>query len=142
MIAIIPAKKYSSRSEWKNKSVSAYSACLRLKLLDKATGHMKILNPKGKWSKKISVIQDAKKYSTKLTWMKNSSGAYEAAKNNNWFDDATAHMKVLRKRWTKEEIIIDAKKYTTKVQWRNASSGARMAARRLNCFEEATAHMN
>jgi predicted GIY-YIG superfamily endonuclease len=90
---LIDAKKYKSRSEWNRHNPSAVSAARRLGCFDIAVNHMKILNPKGKWSKKSSVLTSAKKYKSKSEWQQHEVGAYGSAKNNGWFEEATAHMK-------------------------------------------------
>ena len=60
--------------------------------LKEAVSHMKVLNPKGKWSNKKDVLADAKKYKYRHDWQDASVGAYEAAKNRGWFEEAVAHM--------------------------------------------------
>jgi hypothetical protein len=90
------AANYSTKPEWKAASSGAYMAARRLGCFEQATVHMSVLNPKGKWSTKQAVLADARKYQTRAEWGKKSCGAYEAAKNYGWFDEAIAHMKVLR----------------------------------------------
>jgi hypothetical protein len=41
---------------------------------------------KGKWFIKKNVINDSKKYKTRLEWTKNSGAAYRAALKNGWID--------------------------------------------------------
>jgi predicted GIY-YIG superfamily endonuclease len=92
------AANYSTKPEWKAASSGAYMAARRLGCFEQATAHMSILNPKGKWSTKQAVLADARNYQTRAEWGKKSCGAYEAAKKNGWFNEAIAHMKVLRRR--------------------------------------------
>ena len=96
------AARYQSKPEWKAASGGAFVAARRLGCFDEATKHMTVLNPKGKWNTKQSVLDDARKYQTRAEWMRMSSGAYEAAKKNDWFEEAVAHMKVLRRRKARE----------------------------------------
>ena len=86
------AKKEKYKVRWKENEPGAYAAARNGGYLKEAEAHMIVLNPKGKWSKKENVLKNAKKYSSRNAWQKASSGAYEAAKNNDWFDEATAHM--------------------------------------------------
>ena len=44
-----------------------------------------------KWTKK-RVIEDAKKYHHKVTWHKESNGAYKASKRLKIYNEATKHM--------------------------------------------------
>ena len=87
------ARKYSSRSEWQDESVGAYEAAKLHGWFEEAIAHMpkRAPNKNIKWNKD-AVLQDASKYKFKKEWNENSSGAYEAAKNNGWFEEAVAHM--------------------------------------------------
>ena len=145
-IILLDAKKYKSRSEWNRYSPSAVSAARRLGCFDIAVNHMKILNPKGKWSKKSSVLTSAKKYKSKFEWQRHEVGAYESAKNNSWFEEATNHMPVRmtnksKLKWTKKTVINSAKKFSSKKEWHKKFSGAYESAKKNGWFEEATAHM-
>ena len=90
--SIESAKNFKHKMKWKKEEGGAYWAAIRGGYIDEATKHMEILNPKGRWSKKGHVLNDAKKYQSRSDWQKHSSGAYEAAKNNGWFQEAVAHM--------------------------------------------------
>ena len=136
------AKKFNHKMKWKESEPGAYASARKKKILNEVTSHMKILNPKGKWTRK-TVISDALKYSSRSQWMKQSSGAYESAKNNGWFDNAVKHMvrPDMTMKWTIEKIKIDALKFKTKKHWHNHSSGAYGAAKKKGIFEEVTQHM-
>lgn len=91
------AKKYSSRSQWRNNNNGAYQAAKTLGCLDKATKHMPLLNQKGKWTF-VTVLKNAKGFISRSSWSRAYPGAYEAAKKNGWFEKAVSHMKLLRNR--------------------------------------------
>jgi hypothetical protein len=86
------AKQFKTIAEWRKNNSSCYAAAHRLKIINHATAHMRILNPIGAWQKKVTVLSDAKKYSTRTSWYKNSAGAYISAKKNGWFEEAVKHM--------------------------------------------------
>jgi len=122
------AKEYSSKPEWRRNSGGAYTAAKKKGWYKQATAHMSTLNPIGKWMSKSSVIADAQKYQTRSGWMKASSGAYEAAKKLKCFDEAVAHMKVQRKRWTIEDVINSVNGHETYSSWRKEDEGRYRAA--------------
>ncbi len=139
------AKKEKHKVRWSENEPGAYAAALRDGYFEEATAHMEILNPKGKWSEKEDVLADAKQYDSRHDWQDASVGAYEAAKNNGWFEEAVAHMpkRAPNKniKWDKDAVLKDAKKYKFKKEWNENSSGAYEAAKNNGWFEEAVAHM-
>lgn len=140
---MLDAKKYKSRSEWNRYSPSAVSAARKRGCFDQAVNHMKILIPKGKWSKKSSVLTSAKKYKSKSEWQRHEVGAYESAKNNGWFEEATVHMKrpVSIIKWTKKAVLEDSKNHNSRSKWKKNSPGAYNSARKNEWFKEAVSHM-
>tara|TARA_R100000808_G_C2077141_1_gene102394 strand:- start:29 stop:709 length:681 start_codon:yes stop_codon:yes gene_type:complete len=59
---------------------------------------MKVIRkPSGYWDIKENVLEDALKHDTKESWYKSKGGARSAAQKNGWYEEATAHMKTLRK---------------------------------------------
>lgn len=88
-------------------------------------------------------VKDAQKYKTRSEWIKNSAGAYDAARDNNWIEICCAHMVRYYKPmgfWTKEKCKEDALKYATKNEWQKSSYGYR-AAHDNNWVEECSKHM-
>ena len=137
------AKKYKTKKEWRENSGGSYSAAQKKNLLKDASAHMRVLNPKGKWSETNTIINEARKYSSKSEWQNKSVGSYEAAKRLKIFEKASKHMKrpqVIFK-WTKENILQDAKRFKYKTDWIRTSRSAYDAAKSLGCMEEATQHM-
>jgi len=88
------AKQFSTIAEWRKNNSKSYMAARRHEIVDIASAHMKILNPIGRWAKKDVVLSDAKNYSSRTHWARNSAGAYASAKRNGWFDEATMHMNI------------------------------------------------
>ena len=96
-----------------------------------------------KWSKD-AVLKDAKKFDFKKDWHNNSSGAYEAAKKNGWFEQAVAHMgnkKATPLKWTKSKVLKNARKFNKKSKWKKNSPGAYSAAIKGGYYKDAVAHM-
>lgn len=142
-LVIQEAKKYKTKSQWRNESGGSYSFAQKNKIKEEASTHMKILNPKGKWSIKEKVIENALKFKNKAKWNKCSSGAYESAKRNGWFKEATKHMlrPEINLKWTKEKIKSDALKYKTRTEWARKSAGAYESAKTKGIFDYVTKHM-
>ena len=142
-LIIKDAKKYKFRHEWKDNSGSAYSAAHKQGYFKEATKHMKILNPKGKWSTKKAVLSDAAKYKHRSEWQAKSSGAYESAKLYGWYNEAIKHMTKpdMTIKWTKKALFRDARKYKYRSDWAKNSSGAYDVAKSKGWFEEAVKHM-
>ena len=101
------------------------------------------LSTLGVWSKD-AVLADALNYKTLKEWAENGNSASQIAYKNGWFEEATAHIKRLKKPmgyWTKERILEDAMNYDTKMKWLNASQSAYATAQTKGWLHEATAHM-
>ena len=137
------ALKFATRRDWRLQSAGAYAQARRMGILEKACGHMTVLNPKGRWSTPEAIIQEAQKYNSKSEWQRNSSGSYEAAKKLNIFDAAVMHMSrpSISTKWDDASIKDDALNYTSKSAWARQSPGAYEAAKKLNIFAEVTKHM-
>jgi len=98
------------------------------------------MGAKIKWTKQ-AIIDDARKYSTKVIWQENNESAYKSALKNGWLNEATSHMVSNVKRWTKEEIVEDALKYKTKSDWRAFSKQAYQVAVKRGWRDDACLHM-
>jgi hypothetical protein len=86
------AKKYRTRSEWKKASGSAYTSAISKGFLKKCCSHMvRTRKPDGHWSKS-RVLKSAQKYETIASWSIAHAGAYDAAKEKGWLNEATRHM--------------------------------------------------
>ena len=88
------ALKYSTKTEFRLGSGSAYGAALTNGWLDEICSHMDtiIKKPAGYWTKELCHIE-ALKYPTRTEFELGSKGAYSAAKRNGWLDEICSHMK-------------------------------------------------
>lgn len=137
------SKKYKTITEWSKLGKGSYSAASKNGWLAELTSHMpRAIKPNGYWTRE-RIFEDAKKYKTRSEWRKNSSSATTMATRNGWFEEATAHMKLLvdHGKWTKEAVLKEAKKYKTKSEWGGSKNGSYGAALKKGWLEEATAHM-
>ena len=127
----------NTRSEFKNKSQSAYEVARKNNWLNEYTwfvdGHKNYGDKKRIWTFD-SCYDEAKKYSTKVEFQRNSAGAYNVARKNNWlkhydwFEDGRKIHGEKKRIWNRDTCYMEASKYTTKSDFRYYSSSAYTAA--------------
>lgn len=107
----------------------------------KATGKFETF-----WTKK-KIMNEAKKYSLRSQWMKNSPGSYSAAiyRKLHLNKDVIGHFKKKWTRkggWTREKIILTAKKFNYRSDWRKDKSYKAAQNRGLLFDPEISGHMS
>lgn len=137
------AIKCKTRGEFQDKHVGAYQAAHRNGWLDELCVHMvSYKKPCGYWTKERCMLE-AKKYKTRNSFQKYSSGAYNAAWGKKWLDEICSHMElayVPRDYWTKEICFNEAKKFNSRKEFRFYSLNAYLASRRNGWLDEICAH--
>ena len=95
-----------------------------------------------KWSRE-AILTEAKKYKTKIEWLRANRGAYKAATMYGFFDEATAHMAPVKRisKWNKDAVIQNAQKFATIAAWRKEGNAYAVSLKN-GWLKEATAHMN
>lgn len=94
-----------------------------------------------KWFKN-TCAKEAKKYRTRSAFIKGSSGAYDAAKDNGWLDEICGHMQRLRvRKWTRDKLLEEAKKYSMLKDFREQAAGAYERALKDGLLDEICGHM-
>jgi len=96
-----------------------------------------------KWTKENCKIE-ALKYSSKKEFRENSSGAYQMAYINKWFDEICTHMFFKQKPkdfWTKEKCKIEALKYSSKKEFHKNSANIYQKSFREDWLDEICSHM-
>jgi hypothetical protein len=138
------ARKHTTIKDWALASGSSYNKSKRNGWVSECTAHMvKLQKPKGFWNNKERCIEDAKKYTTKTDWQKNSR-SYDISKKYGWYDECCEHMVKLQKPrnyWTKERCFEEAKNYNTKAEWKTGSGSSYYASRKQGWHEECIKHM-
>jgi hypothetical protein len=136
-------KKYKTITEWARLGKGSYMAASKGGWLAELTSHMpRAIKPNGYWTKE-RVLEDAKRFEARSEWRKQSSSAATMAKRNGWFEEATAHMKLLVEhgKWTKTAVLKEAKKYKTRSEWGRSKDGSYGAALKKGWLDEAAKHM-
>jgi very-short-patch-repair endonuclease len=138
------AKKYSYLTEWVKAGGGSYTVAKRNEWLTEACSHMQSPKvPMGYWTKE-RLIEDAKKYSSRVEWKKANGSAYATAGSNKWLDLCCAHMEFLQRPngyWTKEKCLESSLKYPTIQAWAMGDGPAYDAAKRQPWYKETIAHM-
>ena len=84
------SKKYSSRSEFAEKSKTAYHhACEDKSIFLEMPWLIEKKKPDGWWKDKSRVMEEGKKYSSRTAFANGSYSAWKAAKRNGWIDEMT-----------------------------------------------------
>ncbi|MCA0940174.1 hypothetical protein LCM28_09850 [Salipiger pacificus] len=101
--------------------------------------------PLGYWQIKENVLASARTFTNSTKWQKACAAAAKSAFDNGWFEEATAHMRLNRRRsgyWqVKENVLASARKFETITAWRKGEPSAYAGACSNGWLEEATAHM-
>ena len=84
------SKNYSSRSEFAEKSKTAYNhACEDKSIFLEMPWLIEKKKPDGWWKDKSRVMEEGKKYSSRTAFANGSYSAWKAAKRNGWIDEMT-----------------------------------------------------
>ncbi len=108
--------KYKSHLEWKKVDPHAYRVAVKSKKLRDICEHFgwpppKVSNPKNYWTKK-RVFKTLKGYDYYGDWVRECSGAHNAARKNGWLNELDEHMKWnYRRKVTKLGCINNYKKH-------------------------------
>lgn len=138
------AKKYTYQTEWIKASGASHSAAKRNKWVKEACAHMQ--SPKvamGHWTKG-RLIEDAKKYSTRVDWKNANASAYATATSKGYLVECCAHMNQVRKPngyWTKEKCLESSLQYPTVQSWAMGDGAAYDAAKRQSWYKDVISHM-
>jgi len=88
------ALKYKSRYEFKKKSVGAYNAAVKLRIMNDVCLHMNT-KPITHWTKELA-HEEALKYDNTTDFLKYSLKAYSAARKYGWLNEIRTHMKIIK----------------------------------------------
>lgn len=141
------ALKYKTRSAFGKSKGGAYSAALKLNILEEVCSHMKSSVhkvPRGYWYVKENVAAEALKYTCRDHFERRSKGAFKAAKKYGWYDEITQHF-VLKSKpdgyWTYELCRDAAAKYTNRTAFNQNELAAYKAAHRRGWIDSICSHM-
>ena len=137
------AAKYSSRMEFEKKNRSAYrAACKRGKeFTNEVCEHM---TPMRKIYSEISLVDIAAKFSSRWEFGQAEPNAYRAATSRGaeFMNRICAHMDVLLKTWSNEEVAAEALKFSTRNAFAKHSNSAYQIAGRRGILDDVCTHMD
>jgi len=139
------ALKYTTLSDFKNKSSSQYRQSLKRgkEFFDNITSH---ITRKRLKRSEDELRQIALKYEYKSDFQQYDKAAYNRAttKGREFFKDITSHLKSKLNYWTEEILRNEALKYQTKVEFKKNNRKAYDAAigKNKNFWNEITSHMD
>ena len=137
---IADALKYTSVSEWRKNSSSAYAICCRNKWNDEACAHMqKKKEANGFWSDE-KVLTEAKKYSTTAEWALSSPSSYSVAKRRKLVP-STMPRALIHNQWSKSQIEKVANECKTRGEFKSTYPSAYSIAIDKGWLEDVCAHM-
>lgn len=90
-LLLAEALKYNTRSEFQAENRKAYAAALRQGIIDEICCHMQKAPKKLKWTKD-RLMEEARKYKSRVAFSKGSGGAYNSARKRGLLDEVCAHM--------------------------------------------------
>lgn len=92
-----------------------------------------------KWTKK-TCLDEAKKYKTKISFMKGSGSAYNKAREKGWLKDYIWLKEIHKPNnyWTYEKCYEEAQKYATRTELQNAPNRAYEVARKNGWLDDYT----
>lgn len=130
------ARKYTSRNEFKNYQVGAYTRALKNGWLSDYKWFEEPKTGKYKWDYEACLLE-SKKYSTRSEFQHGCSTAYRKACKNNWIDDFIwlAEPRHGKYKWNYDTCYKEATKFKSKTAFRKALPGAYKKAVKNNWIE-------
>src|SRR4051812_9849898 len=95
------------------------------------------------WTKE-NCQKEALKYNSRTEFKKNSIGAYDKARDNNWVNEICSHMTGGKKHngyWTKDKCQIEALKYKSRSEFKKNSPSAFNSSKRNKWLNQMCSHM-
>jgi hypothetical protein len=134
------SKKYSSRTEFKKHSHSAYDSAIEMNLIDSMPWlDSSDKHPKGYWKDKENMMAEARKYKTNEEFKQGNLTAFLAAYRYGYIDEMDWLVKKKQHKkgwWTYEHIEQEALKYNTKTDFAKNSNTAYKAALKLGIIDD------
>lgn len=128
------AKKYKNRRRFQKGSTGAYCKALKNGWLEDYTWFEEMKKPNGYWNKE-TCYEEAKKYSTRSDFQRQSKGAYLFALKEGWLDDYI-WFKPLTGYWTYETCKAEASKYEKRSYFKAGAPGAYAKSRTNGWLDE------
>jgi hypothetical protein len=134
------ALKHNRPTDWSKNSVGSYQAARKMGWYEELKTHMTIrkTKPNTFWHNKQNCLEDAKKYTSKIEWYKNSTTAYTTAKKMGWYEECIIpfysheEAKIVKKFYDLSEEI---KLYSSEKEWIRKNVKSYNLAKKLDLYE-------
>jgi len=134
------ALNFTSISEWRKHSPSAYAICCRNIWNEEACAHMMRKKQVNGFSSDAKVMDEAAKFSSTAEWADKSSSSYAVAKKRGLVP-ASMPRGLIHNKWTKSQIAKVAKECKTRGEFRSTHPSAYSIAIDKGWLEDVCAHM-
>lgn len=117
------ARKYRTKKEFERKCHQPYKVTIKNGWFSEMDWFEEKCKPAGYWTKE-HVFEEARKYNTKVDFLKGCASAYSVARKNNWFNEMVWFTMNRRPNgyWTKENIFKESRKCKTKREFQKKCS--------------------
>ena len=134
------AKKYNSRNEFKKGCESAYNVARKNNWLDNYTWFIKKKKTNGYWYNYENNYNEAKKYNSRIEFIKGCESAYNVALKNNWLDSYTWFTEQQKPSgyWNYETCYQEAQKYNSRSEFAKGCDSAYKVARKNGWLDNYT----
>lgn len=142
-VCINEAKKYKTRSDFRNNSSKIYYTACNKHWLDEICTHMegKIKHKAGWWENIDNCITTASLYRSPQELKKAECGCHASISKHKWQDICYQHMKYRKREYTENQLIEIAKQCKTHREFRIKFSGAYSSAKKKNIYNKICQHM-
>jgi hypothetical protein len=140
-LVLADARKYATKLEWRNASLSAYVIATRNGWFPEACAHVNILKaPNGYWTTE-RILAEAARFENTAAWNKGSPISYGIAKKRQLVPASMPRKKKPHGFWSKERIALTAATCKTRGEFRITAPSAYTIAAASGWLEDVCAHM-
>lgn len=118
--------KYSTKMEFKKNASTAYSIATKNKWINEMTWFVSSARPQGYWQIKQNVIDESRKYSSRVDFRWGAPGAYRSSIDNGWIEEMTwlKRPQNYNLKWTRESVFAESKKFEYRGAFRKGNPSA------------------
>lgn len=133
-------KKYSTKKDFLKNAPTAYSKANKYHWMDEMTWFQSDVKPQGYWQIKQNVIEESKKYSSRVEFRWGATGAYRSSIDNGWIEEMTwlKRPRNYNQKWTRETVFEVSKKFSTRGGFKKEYKSAYNVARINGWLDEMT----
>ena len=132
--------KYTGKKEFKKGAPTAYYKATKNKWIEEMTWFVSKVKPTGHWQNKQNVIEESRRYTSRVEFRRGVPSAYRSAIDNGWIDEMTwlKRPQNYNLKWTREKVFIESRKYMTRGAFKEGCASAYQVARKNGWLNEMT----